>query len=253
MDHAITALIVLVDGTIRRDPCSIRNPPLRCFPARRRRSLPVQESIHDVDLGDAELLNDLDCNHQGQGKSPYRSFVATPSLKDSSRVSCVARTGMVMPIGRTEGFPRASSPLGMGSKMIAPSIMAPFIRWDVFISFFEIALPDRLEIERRQPSRSSPRSLAPDGRLRCAFHSQSKIEIRRRKVVQRVVDLIHPIGLSFLPGRVADGDCLQIEQRLPVPAYQEIGMRRDPGNIGMKFDLESTAKEQVVEEQLKNG
>ena len=30
-------------------------------------------------------------------------------------------------------------------------------------------------------------------------------------------------------------------------------MCRDPGNIWMKFDLEATAKEKVVEEQLKDG
>jgi hypothetical protein len=122
------------------------------------------------------------------------------------------------------------------------------------MSILEIASPYRLTVEPRQPlvERSTqPRSR--NGRLRCAFHAQAEIEVRRSKVVQRVVDLIHTIGLGFLPGRVAYGDGLQVEESLAVPAYQEIGMRRDPGNIGMKFHLETAAEQKVVEEQLKDG
>jgi len=151
-----------------------------------------------------------------------------------------------MPIGRTDGFPRAI-PFRHGFEDNVPSLVIPLVSWNLLVSFFAVALADHLEVQCRQPSAQlAAQSRSCRRRIRCSLQVQPEIKIRRLEIVQSVIHLIHPVGLSFLLGGITDSDCFQIKQCLSVPAYQKIWMCRDSRDVGMEFDLEPKAKEHVV-------
>jgi hypothetical protein len=72
------------------------------------------------------------------------------------------------------------------------------------------------------------------------------------KIIQHVIDLIHPVGLGFLSEGIAYSDRLQIKQVLPTSAHQKIRVSRDPKHIRMKLDLETATKKEMVEKQLED-